>query len=62
MITARKEYYTGYYIGTIIDPSCLPEYHINEPDFISAQEEYADKPIKINFTGWRKHVLFTTGE
>jgi hypothetical protein len=53
--------YEGTYIGIIIDPSCLPEYHINEPDFISAEEEYRSVPIRINFSGWRRHIVFTTG-
>jgi hypothetical protein len=52
----------GWYIGTIIDPLCLPTYHINEPEFFSAEEEYAGIPIKVNILGWIKHIAITTGE
>lgn len=51
--------YSGRYIGMIIDQSCLPEYHINEPEFIDAFEEFRFNPIRINFSGWREHIVFT---
>ena len=45
------------YIG-----SCLPEWYVGEYDFTDAQEEHRGEPIKFNFTSWRRHILFNTGE
>lgn len=51
----------GYYIGTLINPLYLPEYYINELDFIDVQEEYRGIPIRLDIEGWRKHIVYATG-
>jgi hypothetical protein len=30
-----------------------------EPQFISVEEEYINKPIKVDFSGWRRHFVYT---